>query len=147
MKSRFILVFAILTTSFLLLACTPASGRLYVEISRDEFYENHHARNEVQVSVGDTMTVDLCSNATTSFQWEEAQISDQAVLKQVDHKYEPAESENIVGGAGKEVWTFQALKPGTGTVSLEYSRPWDGGEKGEWTYSLRVGTAPLRLDR
>ena len=43
-----------------------------------------------------------------------------------------------VGGAGKEIWTFKALKKGTSTVSMEYSRPGEGGEKGHWTFVAAV---------
>jgi len=33
---------------------------------------------------------------------------------------------------------FQTLEPGSSTIYLEYSRPWEGGEKGEWTFTLDV---------
>lgn len=85
------------------------------------------------------MVVTLCSNPTTGFQWaESAQISDQTVLKQTDHEYEPAEDESIVEGAGKEVWTFKALDEGTATVSMEYSRPGEDGEKRHWTFTATI---------
>jgi len=42
------------------------------------------------------------------------------------------------GTPGKEVWTFKTLKKGTTEVSMEYSRPWEGGEKAEWTFDLVV---------
>ena len=42
------------------------------------------------------------------------------------------------GTAGQEIWTFKALRPGTSTISMDYSRPWEGGEKGEWTFKLTV---------
>ena len=101
--------------------------------------EAKHFSWEVEVNTDDTATVTLCSNPTTGFRWSEsAQISDQNILKQTDYKYEPAEEKNIVGGAGKQIWTFKALKKGTTEVSMEYSRTWEGGEKGEWTYTLTV---------
>jgi predicted secreted protein len=40
------------------------------------------------------------------------------------------------GTPGQEVWTFNALKAGESTISLDYS--WLGGEKGEWTFVLNV---------
>ena len=43
-----------------------------------------------------------------------------------------------VGAAGKEVWTFEAIKKGTTKVRMEYSQPWEGGLKAEWTYTLTV---------
>ncbi|GAJ15320.1 unnamed protein product [marine sediment metagenome] len=94
----------------------------------------------MEVSVGDSFTVTLCSNPTTGFEWESAKISDQTVLQQVDHKFVGPESEPLPppGTPGQEVWTFKALKKGTSTVSIDYSRPWEGGEKGEWTFALTV---------
>ena len=101
--------------------------------------QQKHISKEVSAAVGDSFTVTLCSNATTGFQWSEsAQISDPTVIQQTDHKFVSPEAEGLVGAPGKEVWTFKALKKGTSTVSLEYSRPWEGGEKGEWTFNLTV---------
>ncbi len=38
----------------------------------------------------------------------------------------------------QESWTFKALKQGSSEVYLEYSLPWEGGEKGEWTCTVNV---------
>lgn len=97
----------------------------------------------VEVGAGDTLTVTLCSNPSTGFSWpESAQISDQTIVQQTDHKYVAPETEAgatpVVGAPGTEVWTFKALKKGTSTIYVEYSRPWEGGEKGEWTFRLTV---------
>jgi inhibitor of cysteine peptidase len=98
-----------------------------------------HISKEVAAAVGDSFTVTLCSNATTGFKWSEsAKISNPAVVQQIGHEFVSPEAKGVVGAAGKEVWTFKALKKGTSTVSLEYSRPWEGGEKGEWTFNLTV---------
>ena len=85
----------------------------------------------------------LCSNPTTGFQWdEEARIADETVIEPVKQKFVSPESKGgkppAPGTAGKEEWTFKALKAGTTTIALEYSRPWEGGEKGEWTFQLTV---------
>ena len=53
-------------------------------------------------------------------------------------EYKPPEAKNIVGGAGKEIWTFKALKKGATEVSMQYGRPWEGGEKEEWTFTVTV---------
>jgi len=93
----------------------------------------------VAAAAGDSFTVTLCSNATTGFKWSEsAKISDPAVVQQIGHEFVSPKAKGVVGAAGKEVWTFKALKKGTSTISLEYSRPWEGGEKGEWTFNLTV---------
>ena len=139
MKSKLTLLGAVTTILVFLLACSPASRQVSVEYSCDNFYGQPHISKEVQVAVDGTLTVTLCSNPTTGFLWSEtASISDQTVLQQTSHEFKPPEAENIVGGAGKEVWTFKALKKGTSTIHMEYSRPWEGGEKAEWTFLLTV---------
>jgi inhibitor of cysteine peptidase len=104
--------------------------------------QQKHISKEVAAAVGDSFTVKLCSNPTTGFQWSEsAQISDPTVVQQMKHESLPPETEateGLVGAPGNEAWTFKALKKGTSTISLEYGRPWEGGEKGEWTFNLTV---------
>ena len=140
MKSKLILMCAGVAISLCLLGCSLASKQASVEVSCDEFYEHQYIGKEVEVPVDGSLTVTLCSNPTTGFQWESAKISDQTVLEQVDHKFVGPESEPPPppGTPGQEVWTFKALKKGNSTISIEYSRPWEGGEKAEWTFVLTV---------
>jgi inhibitor of cysteine peptidase len=139
MKAKLILICAVGVLSLFLFACAPAARQASVEVSCDDFSQQNHITKQVEVGAGGTLTVTLCSNQTTGFMWSEtAQISDQSVLQQTDHRSVPPEAEGLVGAAGKDVWTFKALKKGTSTVSVDYSRPWEGGEKGEWTFNLTV---------
>jgi len=141
MKAKLILMCAMVAISLCLLACLPASKQVSVEVSCDDFMKRQHISKEVEVAVDGSLTVTLCSNPTTGFRWSEsAQISDQTVLQQTDHKLVMPKSEPPPppGTPGQEVWTFKALKKGTSTISMEYSRPWEGGEKGEWTFVLTV---------
>ncbi len=138
-------------------AVTPEPTSL--EVSCDDFAASNHISQELEVNAGDSFTVNLCSNPTTGFTWSEAaEIGDQTVIQQTDHEFVSPQgagesSAPGVSGQGKgngngappapgtpgeEIWTFKALKEGTSTVSLEYSQPWDGGEKGEWTYVLTI---------
>jgi inhibitor of cysteine peptidase len=110
-----------------------------VEVSCDEFYQTPHVSQAVEVGRGDTFTVILCANPSTGFQWEEAEVSDPAVLQQVDRQYDPPGGQKPApGSAGQETWTFKTLQPGQSAISIDYSRPWEGGEKAEWTFVLRV---------
>ncbi len=139
MKSKLTLVFIITAISTLLFACSPVSKQVSVEASCDDFYKLQHISKEVEVAVGDSFAVTLCSNPSTGFQWSEtAQISDQAVLQLVDHKFMPPEKTGVEGAPGQETWIFKALEKGTSVISMEYSRPWEGGEKGAWTFNLTV---------
>jgi inhibitor of cysteine peptidase len=141
MKSKLILIGVVAVISILLLACSPAAKQASVEVPLDDFTSQNHISREVTVNAGDSFTLTLGSNPTTGFTWpDEAQIGDQTVLQQTDHKLVVPESEPPPppGTPGKELWTFKALKKGTTEVSMEYSRPWEGGEKGVWTFSLTV---------
>lgn len=144
MKIHRILMLTAIVVSILLVACAaPAQpgAKAWVEVSCDEFYDNHYINTVLEVQAGETFEVRLCSNPTTGFQWaENAQISDAAVLKQENHKFIGPESEPppASGTPGQEIWAFKALKQGSSEVYLEYSRPWEGGEKGEWTCTVNV---------
>ena len=137
MKLKLILISAMVALSLSLFSCTSKQASL--EITCDEFMKDQHIAKEVEVAVGESFTVTLCSNPTTGFLWSDsAQIGDQTVLQQTGHRFEGPEAENIIGGAGKEGWTFKALKEGTGTISLEYSWPGERGEKRHWTFVATI---------
>jgi len=136
MKSKLILICALIALSLGLFACT--SKQVSLEISCDDFTKDQHFSWEVEVNAGDSVVATLCSNPTTGFRWEPVQISDQSVIEQTDHQFLPPEEKNIVGGVGQEVWTFKALKKGMSTIRMEYDQPWQGGEKGAWTFVLSV---------
>lgn len=109
------------------------------ELTCEMFQEQPHRSGDIVLGVDGTLTVILCSNQTTGFQWSESpEINDPTILQQLNHEFTPPEDENIIGGAGKEIFTFKTLKEGVATISFEYSRPWEGGEKGEWTFDLEV---------
>jgi inhibitor of cysteine peptidase len=108
--------------------------------SVDESYNG----KEIQMATGSILQVGLNSNPTTGFKWELIQISDASVLEKVSDKFETPMikqkegSPPIVGAGGKEFWQFKALKKGTAAISMEYSRPWEGGEKGVNKFNLTV---------
>lgn len=138
MKLRIISIFAMLAVLLSLSSYIVTSRDIGVEISCDEFRENPHSiRNEFTVEIGDKITVELCSNPTTGFRWEYETIGD-VVLKEEDYDFEEPESEGVMGAAGREVWTFEAVEKGATELRMEYSRSWEGGEKAEWTYTMTV---------
>lgn len=138
MKLRTISILALLVPALWLAACAPSAGTS-VTVSCDDFGAQPNVTKQMTVANGNSFTVKLCSNATTGYRWSEsAQISDPAVVQQISHQVVAPEDTSIVGAPGNEVWTFKALKKGTSTVKMEYSRPWEGGEKGTWTFQLNV---------
>jgi inhibitor of cysteine peptidase len=137
MKLRAILSLILLIPVLWLVACAPAGNS--VTVSCDDFGNQNNITRQLTVSSGSSFTITLCSNATTGFSWlESAQISDPTVLKQVNHERIAPESTGLVGAPGNEVWTFNALKKGTSNIDLQYSQPWEGGQKGAWTFKLAV---------
>jgi len=136
MKPRIILIFAMLVALLSSLSCIVTSRDINVEITCDQFNENHHARNEFQVEIGDKIRAKLCSNPTTGFKWE-YEMSNENVIKEEDYDFEEPEG-GVVGAPGVEVWTFEAVNKGTTEVRMAYSQPWEGGEKEVWTYTITV---------
>ena len=138
---QFCILVAIILTLFT--CCSPPESSEFmrdveVELSCEDFRAQPNYSGSVQLRIGGTLTVILCSNASTGFSWSKlAQISDRAVLMQIDHKFLPPTSDRA-GAAGKEVWTFKTTNEGTSTIYLEYSQPWEGGDKAHWTFHLTV---------
>ena len=139
MTLKLMLICIAVAASLFLFTCTPEAD---LNVSCDDFREQNNISKKVDVAVDEVFTVTLCSNPTTGFEWESPQITDQTVLQQIDHKFISASSEAPdkapPGAPGQDVWTFRALKSGTSTISVEYSRPWEGGEKGVWTFGVTV---------
>ena len=94
----------------------------------------------VQIYEDQILVVTLESNATTGFQWELVEL-DRDVVEEVSNEYvapEQKEGPPVAGAGGEERWTFQAIKKGTSQLSMEYSRPWEGGEKGVEVFNLTI---------
>jgi len=118
----------------------PVAGTV-LEFSCDSFSESNNISLSFspEIEINDFISVVLCSNPTSGFQWSEsAEIIDNTIISQVDHYYSPPESEDTVGAAGTETWTFKGLKKGITNISMEYSQPWEGGQKGLWTFDITV---------
>ena len=130
-------IFPLITIIHLLVSCSQNAS---LEADCPEFYEAQHLAREINIAVGEEFSMTLCSNPTTGFQWsEEAEISAPGVVEQLDHVFiGPADDPSPPGTPGSEVWTFRALSQGDCTISFAYSRPWEGGEKSEWTFVLSV---------
>lgn len=142
MKSKLILICAMVTISLCLFACSSTTNEVSVEASCNDFYDRQHISKKVEVAAGDSFVVTLCSNPSTGREWEPPQVSDKTILSLTDHERVGPETEGdrppAPGTPGKEIWTFKALKKGETTISMEWSQPWEGGVKAEWTFDLTV---------
>ncbi len=97
---------------------------------------------EVWIRTGRTVTLSVCVNGSTGFQWTAAGY-DPHELALVKHWVTPLKStmpggEPLVGAPTIENWTFKALTASTNTVSITYSQPWKGGQKAIWKLGLKV---------
>ncbi|MCO6450152.1 MAG: protease inhibitor I42 family protein [Caldilineales bacterium] len=134
---KFRLSFCLVLLVLLLAGCSK-SGATF-SMTCGDFNAQSQGGGATTISVGETLTLTLCANPTTGFQWEPVAISDESVLKLNSQRYEEVgATNNGVGAAGQEVWVFEGLKPGQSTINLAYSRPWEGGEKAVWTCELEV---------
>ncbi|MBA7577302.1 hypothetical protein ES708_19149 [subsurface metagenome] len=114
---------------------------LDLSISIESLQNQPHIDAVMNAAVGEELTVTLGSNPTTGFRWSEfAEISDETIVQQTSHTFVGPET-TAPGTPGEEVWTFKALKKGTTTISMEYSRPWEEEDIGQWTVTI---TANIR---
>jgi len=121
--------------------CTFATAKAAeMGVGCDQFAAQKSITQTTEMSVGDQVTVALCSNPTTGFAWQEPVISDAAIVSLADKSFgAPVAGESpAVGAAGTEHITLKATATGTSTVVLNYSQPWAGGTSSEWTYTLTV---------
>lgn len=112
------------------MAATAGGGK---SINIDASYSG----KQVELSIGESLVVTLASNVTTGYSWTLTGISDESVLQKTKNEY-IAPKTNLVGAGGQEVWTFKALKKGTSTISMGYSRPWEAGTPPIETFGLTV---------
>ena len=112
---------------------TP-TGYSDISIPIEEFQNQPHIDVVMSTVVGGELTVTLGSNPTTGYQQsEDAEISDASIVKQVSHEFVGPDTD-VPGTPGEEVQVFKALKRGTTTILLEYSRSWN--DAGLWTVTI-----------
>ena len=121
----------------------PTPKKYLVKVTAEDFNKDTHILRQVEVKRGDVFTVALDSNATTGFSWTEpAKIADGNILKQTETAYVAPRANDdtkpVAGMSGIEEWSFAAGQAGVTTVTMSYDQPWEGGEKGVWTFVLTV---------
>jgi inhibitor of cysteine peptidase len=97
----------------------PTSKTLVVPI--EQVLKQNSITQNVTLAVGYTLKLQLGANYTTPYRWmPDAKIADKSVVEQNSHQYVQP-STDALGAPGTEVWVFTALKPGTTTISTNYS--------------------------
>ena len=78
---------------------------------------------DVALSVGQTLVVTLCSNASTGFGWEQPVWSGDESVELVGVA-DDAPATALPGAAGTQVFTFRGTAAGTTLIEFTYSQPW-----------------------
>jgi inhibitor of cysteine peptidase len=87
----------------------------------EQVLKQNNITQNITLSVGNTLKLQLGSNYTTPFRWRaDTKIADGSIVEQTSHEYVQP-STDALGAPGTEIWTFAALKPGTTTISTYYS--------------------------
>ena len=94
---------------------------------------------EIRAVVGQVLVVELPSNRTTGYCWQERRTG----APVVERFGEPAYMQDVapfgmVGVGGKETWRFRVTQAGRQTLRLEYARPWENGVPPVKTVSFNV---------
>ena len=110
-----------------------------IELSVDDFSAQNHITRDIELIRPGSLIVSLGANPTTGFEWSDAEISNSAVVSEQSFVYVPPQTEGSMAGApGKNVWVFDSQQPGKLSIKMSYSRPWEGGEKDQWTLTINV---------
>ncbi len=145
MKRKIILICITVVLLLGLFGCGGGGVKNY-KYSCGELYSIAFVTKTIELTVGDTFTVTLCSDPETGFEWPEtADISDPTVVAQVGRDFvlqeDPISVKRALGDIverAQDIFTFTALKAGTTTLELKYSQPEEGGVKGAWEFYLNI---------
>lgn len=141
MKVRLLVTVAVLMLSTVV-GCHFASrnppSTKALQVPMNDVLTQSEINQNITLSVGNTLVVELGSNYTTPYRWTpDTKIGDASVIKQLSHQFVQPTSDAL-GAPGNEEWTFAALKPGTTTVSTSYTSFVGKDAKPACTYTLIV---------
>ncbi|HTX97585.1 MAG TPA: protease inhibitor I42 family protein [Mycobacterium sp.] len=141
MKVRLLVTVAVLVTltaSGCHFASRNPPSTKTLEVPMDDVLKQNVITQNIALAVGNTLIVKLGSNYTTPYRWApETKIGDPTVIKQVGHQFVQPTSDAL-GAPGTEVWTFNALKSGTTTITTSYSSFVGKDTKPACTYTANV---------
>jgi inhibitor of cysteine peptidase len=104
----------------------------------DESCQGH----TIELRKGQKLELTLTSNPTTGYSWQYSSPLDTGNIKEIKHYFESSSS--VIGAGGEEHWVYQAIKPGSLTINLEYRRPWENAPP-EKTFTINIIILPLVL--
>jgi inhibitor of cysteine peptidase len=84
--------------------------------------KTYNKNNEkIDAKIGEVFTIELESNPTTGYQWQEN--FDESKVKLLKKDINLASKK--IGGSATEVFTFQSLAIGQTKICFEYKRVWE----------------------
>lgn len=92
-------------------------------------------QGSVAVQANTALLVELPGNPTTGYTWSIENYNN-SVLSLEDQNYVP--SSNRVGSGGTFRFRFKSLAPGSTTIKLIYSRPWETNTSPAKTFSCQI---------
>lgn len=141
MKVRLLVAVVVLASS-MMAGChfasrNPPSTKI-LQVPMDDVLRQSSITQNITLAAGNTLVVKLGSNYSTPYRWKpETQIGDPSVLKQNSHEFVQPTSDAL-GAPGTEMWTFNALKPGTTTITNSYASFVGKDPKPTCTYTATV---------
>lgn len=127
-----VLVLAVMAASRLAFAQAPART---VEVTDPQ------DGGRLMVFAGDTVQVRLRSTPGTGYSWQVAHV-DTSVLALQGTPVFITPPQNIPGAEGHEVFNFLTMRPGSSTLQLAYSRPWEKGTAPAKVFTVDVIVHP-----
>jgi len=91
----------------------------------------------VQLTRGQVLDIELPSNPSAGYSWQLSGARP-SQLASVTDSYEATGEPNVVGAGGYQVFSYSAAEAGTGTLKLDYVRPWETGVAPAKTFSITV---------
>ena len=91
------------------------------------------------VRVGETFAVELHENPTTGYHWE-VEKDNSSIVTLRESRY-IRDTDSTVGSGGLRLFTFEAIKPGTTTLTLTQQRPGQAISLPDERYSITVNVA------
>ncbi|NJN53263.1 MAG: protease inhibitor I42 family protein [Anaerolineae bacterium] len=90
----------------------------------------------LEAPAGETFDIVLKANVTTGYEWRLAEPLDESVVQFISSDYE-SDKPIAEGSGGLDIWTFQAVAPGTSQIVLGYFPP-DGSDMPDQTSTFTV---------
>ena len=135
MKLRILLIIVLGICMLLMSSCTTSHDFSLV-VTCEDFEDNPNNESEFTLKVGDKIRIELCANPSTGYEWDYKMTEDHIVMEE-DHDYDEPEGD-VVGAAGTEFWTFEAVNSGNTEIRMEYTPPGTGSTKDPWTLVMIV---------